>query len=90
MSLSLPAVLTNPEVSIEEISQETGVLIDDILHTLIASNMLRYHKGQHIIAMSEKHRLDYKRSVDKQKDKIDRINLHWTPPVFTHAQLRYI
>ena len=80
----------NPEVSIEEISAETGILVDDILHTLTASNMLRYHKGQHIIAISEKHRLDFKRSTDKQKGKIERGFLHWTPPVFTHSQLRYL
>lgn len=78
------------EISIEELSQETGVLVDDILHTLTAMNMLRNYQGQYIICMSEKHRSDYKRTIDKQKLKIDKNSLHWTPPVFTQAQLRYI
>lgn len=77
-------------MSIEEISQETGILIDDILHTLTAANMLRYYQGQHVICLTEKHRLDYKRTIEKQKIKIEKNSLHWTPPVFTQAQLRYI
>ena len=44
------------EISIEEISQRTGITLEDTLHTLTAMQMLKYYKGGHIICITEKHR----------------------------------
>jgi histone acetyltransferase HTATIP len=49
------------QMSIEQISKATGITTDDIMHTLQAMDAIKYHKGQHIIVLSEKHISDYER-----------------------------
>lgn len=78
-------------LSIEQISKQTGFTCEDILHTLQAMDALRYKKGQHVIVLGEKHIADYiKNSAKTNRLKVDPKALHWTPPVFTPAQLRFL
>ncbi|EPZ33790.1 NuA4 complex component [Rozella allomycis CSF55] len=78
------------EISIDEISRITAFTQDDVLHTIQALDLLKYHKGQYIFCLSKKNLEDYEKSMTKQKIKIDPKCLQWTPPVFTAAQLRYL
>lgn len=48
-------------MSVEQISKATGITTDDIVHTLQAMDAVKYHRGQHIIVLSDKHIKDYER-----------------------------
>ncbi|GMM30687.1 NuA4 histone acetyltransferase complex catalytic subunit [Martiniozyma asiatica (nom. inval.)] len=77
------------EVSVDEISSMTAMTTTDILHTLQTMNMLRYYKGQHIIAITDQVQQNYDRLKKKKRHKIDAKYLQWEPPHFTAAQLRF-
>lgn len=79
-----------PELSIDQLSNMTSFTTDDIIHTLQALDALRYHRGQHVIVLSEKVLDDHERLQKKIKCRIDPKCLQWTPPVFTAAQLRFL
>ena len=78
------------EISIDQLSVLTSFTTDDILHTLQAIDALRYHRGQHIIVLSEKVLDDWEKLQKKIKCRIDPKCLQWTPPVFTASQLRFL
>ena len=82
--------LLTAEVSIDQLSAMTSFTTDDILHTLQAIDALRYHRGQHIIVLSEKILDDWEKLQKKIKCRIDPKCLQWTPPVFTASQLRFL
>lgn len=71
------------EISIKDISQETGVNAYDIISTLQAMSMLKYWKGKHLI-LTRQDILDDYRVNRRKKDSFKRIDpscLKWTPPV---------
>ena len=75
------------EISIQEISKLTCITGNDVLHTIQALDLLKYYKGDHIILLSKK-ALD---NFEKRKPSmLDPNALQWTPPSFTHNQLKYI
>lgn len=78
------------EISIDQLSTMTSFTTDDILHTLQAIDALRYHRGQHIIVLSEKILDDWEKLQKKIKCRVDPKCLQWTPPVFTASQLRFL
>ena len=78
------------EISIDQLSTMTSFTTDDILHTLQAIDALRYHRGQHIIVLSEKMLDDWEKMQKKIKCRIDPKCLQWKPPVFTASQLRFL
>jgi histone acetyltransferase HTATIP len=78
------------EISIDQLSTMTSFTTDDILHTLQAMDALRYHRGQHIIVLSEKVLDDWEKMQKKIKCRIDPKCLQWTPPTFTASQLRFL
>lgn len=70
------------EISIKDISQETGVNAYDIISTLQAMGMLKYWKGKHLI-LTRQDILDDYRVNRRKKDSFKRIDpscLRWTPP----------
>lgn len=70
------------EISIKDISQETGVNAYDIISTLQAMGMLKYWKGRHLI-LTRQDILDDYRVNRRKKDSFKRIDpscLKWTPP----------
>lgn len=81
---------TAKQISIDQLSLQTSFTTDDILHTLQAIDALRYHRGQHIIVLSEKVIDDWQKLQKKIKCRIDPKCLQWTPPVFTPSQLRFL
>lgn len=71
------------EISIKDISQETGVNAYDIISTLQAMGMLKYWKGKHLI-LTRQDVLDDYRVNRRKKDSFKRIDpscLKWSPPV---------
>jgi histone acetyltransferase MYST2 len=69
------------EISIKDISQETGVNAYDIISTLQAMGMLKYWKGKHLI-LTRQDILDDYRVNKRKKDSFKRIDpscLKWTP-----------
>lgn len=70
------------EISIKDISQETGVNAYDIISTLQAMGMLKYWKGKHLI-LTRQDILDDYRVNKRKKDSFKRIDpscLRWEPP----------
>lgn len=78
------------EVTIEEISSMTGIIPQDILHTLQSIDALKYYRGQHVICLGEKAIKQYEKAVSKSRVRIDPKYLRWDPPKFTSSQLRWI
>lgn len=82
-----------PEITIEEISSITCMTTTDILHTLSTLQIIKYHKGQHIIVITDQIMVLYEKLVKKVKEKkkheLEPERLQWTPPSFTANQLRF-
>ena len=68
------------EISIDELSHMTSIAHEDVLHTLQALGLLRYHKGQYVLCVTSKHIEDYQRNMSKQQTVIDSQYLSWIPP----------
>lgn len=77
-------------LTVEHISKQTGIITDDIVHTLQAMDALKYRRGQHVIVVTQKMLKDFEKIEKKCKVRIDPKCLQWSPPVFTAAQLRFL
>lgn len=77
------------DVTIDEISSATALTTADIMHTLHAMGMLKYHSGQHIVYVTNAATDRYERLSQRKPHRIDPAKLKWKPPVFTAAQLRF-
>ncbi|KAF3993703.1 hypothetical protein FT663_01116 [Candidozyma haemuli var. vulneris] len=81
------------EITIEEISAISCMTTTDVLHTLSTLQIIKYHKGQHIIVITDQIMALYDKLVKKIKDKkkheLEPDRLQWTPPSFTANQLRF-
>ena len=95
---------TKGSISIKEISQMTSIKVssyeycivlsnisqtEDILQTLQSLNLIRYHKGQHVLALTPKILEDHAKAMQKQTIKIDPKCLHWTPLVMGKKKVGY-
>ncbi|KAL6925437.1 Histone acetyltransferase [Hanseniaspora valbyensis] len=79
----------NSEISVEEISALTSITVQDILHTAGVLGILRYHKGQHMIFITDELLARYEKLKNSKKRRIHPQFLHWTPPSFTQGQLKF-
>ncbi|XBW35938.1 hypothetical protein QEN19_001510 [Hanseniaspora menglaensis] len=79
----------NSEISVEEISALTSITVQDILHTAGVLGILRYHKGQHMIFISDELLARYEKLKNSNKKRIHPQFLHWSPPSFTQGQLKF-
>ncbi|KAI8997063.1 acyl-CoA N-acyltransferase [Pilobolus umbonatus] len=83
----------NEEVTIEEISHQTSITTQDILHTLQNIGALKYYRGQHIICLGDKVIEQWQKN-DEKKRKRKRVivpgKMDWKPLHFTPAQLRFL
>ncbi|KAI9088885.1 acyl-CoA N-acyltransferase [Phlyctochytrium arcticum] len=77
------------EISIQELSEETSVTCDDIMHTLQALDLIKYYKGQFVMCLSRSNIQHHEKVLAKNRARIDPQKLDWIPPKFTQAQLRY-
>lgn len=82
-----------PEITIEEISNILCMTTTDVLHTLSTLQIIKYHKGQHIILVTDQIMSLYEKLVkkvrEKKKHELDPQKLEWSPPSFTANQLRF-
>lgn len=79
------------EISIEAISNQTSISVDDVLNTLNYLGLLKWYKGSHILHLNEKTLAQAtKFRENTTKIRIDPVALLWKPPVFTQQQLRYV
>lgn len=82
-----------PEITIEEISAQTCMTTTDVLHTLSTLQIIKYHKGQHIIVITDQIMTLYEKQMkkvrEKKKHELDEDKLQWAPPSFTANQLRF-
>lgn len=79
----------NGEISVNEISDITSFTTDDIMHTLVAMDVLKYYQGHLIICLSKNNIALHEKNVKKNRTRIDPSKIVWTPPKFTASQLRY-
>ncbi|KAH7306300.1 hypothetical protein KP509_22G005400 [Ceratopteris richardii] len=67
-------------MSIKDLSLMTGIRNDDIINTLQSLNLIKYYKGQHIIAVSAKVIEEHLKTYNPQPFWIiDPAKLLWTP-----------
>ncbi|KAJ3282494.1 Histone acetyltransferase [Borealophlyctis nickersoniae] len=78
------------DITIDDMSKETSITPEDVMHTLQSLDLLKFYKGQFIICLSQKN-LDYiAKNASKKKAKIEPKKLDWTPPKFPPGQLRFL
>ena len=68
------------EVTIMEITRQTGIRVEDITSTLHSLNLIKYWKGQHVLSISQQ----VVASMIQQSKKLRLCApscLHWEPPV---------
>ncbi|KAL4885312.1 hypothetical protein BJY04DRAFT_205478 [Aspergillus karnatakaensis] len=74
-------------VSENELAVLTSMTEKDVHETLAVFNMLRYHKGNWVIVLSDQVVEERQKRLEKEKikgsRKIDPTRLQWKPPVFT-------
>ncbi|KAL1965025.1 hypothetical protein VTN77DRAFT_6225 [Rasamsonia byssochlamydoides] len=74
-------------VSEYELATLTSMTEKDVHETLLVLNMLRYHKGNWVIVLTDQVIEQHKKRLEKEKTKgirkIDPSRLQWKPPVFT-------
>ncbi|KAL5334521.1 hypothetical protein BJX70DRAFT_391364 [Aspergillus crustosus] len=74
-------------VSENELAVLTSMTEKDVHETLAVFNMLRYHKGNWVIVLSDQVVEERQKRLEKEKikgsRKIDPMRLQWKPPVFT-------
>ncbi|KAL3476251.1 hypothetical protein BJX99DRAFT_246949 [Aspergillus californicus] len=74
-------------VSENELAVLTSMTEKDVHETLVVFNMLRYHKANWVIVLTDQVVEEHKKRLDKEKikgsRKIDPSRLQWKPPVFT-------
>ncbi|OJI85838.1 hypothetical protein ASPTUDRAFT_55428 [Aspergillus tubingensis CBS 134.48] len=74
-------------VSEHDLSMLTSMTEKDVHETLVVFNMLRYHKGNWVIVLTDQVVEEHKKRLEKEKikgvRKIDPARLQWKPPVFT-------
>ncbi|KAJ3099594.1 Histone acetyltransferase [Phlyctochytrium planicorne] len=61
------------EMTIAELSEETSITADDIMHTLQTLDLLKYYRGQFIICLSQKNLEHVEKNMKKTKIKIDPV-----------------
>lgn len=77
------------EISIQELSEETSITPDDIMHTLQALDLIKYYKAGFVLCLAKKDIQQHEKNLMKKRSRIDPNKLVWTPPKFTPSQLRY-
>ncbi|KAJ3122322.1 Histone acetyltransferase [Nowakowskiella sp. JEL0407] len=78
------------EASVMELSEETGFTTEDILSTLVETDMLRVSRTGYCIAVMDEHVEQYYKSRKRGKLRIDPGLIDWTPPRFAPNQLRFL
>ncbi|KAI9045053.1 NuA4 histone acetyltransferase complex catalytic subunit ESA1 [Aspergillus affinis] len=74
-------------ISENELAVLTSMTEKDVHETLVVFNMLRYHKANWVIVLTDNVVEEHKKRLEKEKikgsRKIDPTRLQWKPPVFT-------
>ncbi|KAE8309316.1 hypothetical protein BDV41DRAFT_567484 [Aspergillus transmontanensis] len=74
-------------MSENELAVLTSMTEKDVHETLVVFNMLRYHKGNWVIVLTDQVIEQHNKRLEKEKikgsRKIDPARLQWKPPVFT-------
>lgn len=68
-----------PQMTINELSDQTCIKKEDVISTLQYLNLINYYKGQYIITITKEVLTAYERASQKRKIRIDANCLHWTP-----------
>ncbi|GAU93160.1 hypothetical protein RvY_05143 [Ramazzottius varieornatus] len=74
------------QISVNELSEATGIKKEDISAALGNLNLLSYFKGAHIIVAQEKHHNMHKEFTEKRKLVIDPQCLKWTVKDWTRRR----
>jgi len=68
-----------PQITINEICEQTSIKKEDVISTLQKLNLIAYYKGQYIITLNQEVLEKHRKEVAKRIMKIDSHCLHWTP-----------
>jgi len=68
-----------PQITINEICEQTSIKKDDVISTLQSMNLINYYKGQYIICLQKELLDKHEKELRKRTIRIDPRCLHWTP-----------
>merc|ERR1719192_2443292 len=68
-----------PQITINEICEQTSIKKDDVISTLQSMNLINYYKGQYIICLQKELLDKHDKELRKRSIRIDPRCLHWTP-----------
>mmetsp|Transcript_2857 Transcript_2857/g.6720 ORF Transcript_2857/g.6720 Transcript_2857/m.6720 type:complete len:486 (+) Transcript_2857:198-1655(+) len=68
------------DVSVKDISMQTGIKTEDIISTLQHLDMIKFWKGQHVVYVSQETINDYMKKQKKRLRLCKPDCLHWEPP----------
>ncbi|XP_063230339.1 histone acetyltransferase Tip60 isoform X2 [Bacillus rossius redtenbacheri] len=69
----------SPQITINEICEQTSIKKEDVISTLQNLNLINYYKGQYIITLNHELITSHSRAMEKRATRIDPKCLHWTP-----------
>lgn len=68
-----------PQITIQDLSEQTSIKKDDIISTLVNNlNLIQYYKGQYIITLTKDILKQQQRIYEKRKIRIDPKCLNWS------------
>ena len=70
---------TAPQITINEICEQTAIKKEDVISTLQNLNLINYYRGQYVLTLNEELKGKHSKEIGKRKLKIDPSALHWTP-----------
>ena len=68
-----------PQITINEICEQTAVKKEDVISTLQTLNLINYYRGQYVLTLNEELKGRHDKELSKRRKKIDSNYLHWTP-----------
>ncbi|KPM02398.1 histone acetyltransferase KAT5-like protein [Sarcoptes scabiei] len=72
-----------PQVTINDLSEQTSIKRDDVISTLQYLNLIQYYKGQYIITLTNEIIKTHELFAEKRKIRIDSKCLNWTAKDWT-------
>ncbi|CAL4106675.1 unnamed protein product, partial [Meganyctiphanes norvegica] len=68
-----------PQITINEICEQTGIKKEDVISTLTNLELINYYRGQYILTLNKQLVDIHRKQMEKRKIRIDSAYLQWTP-----------
>lgn len=87
LSQDLTVKCEQSTITVNDISQITSIIKEDVISTLQTLNIVKYVKGQHIICINRNTVAQYEAAMKKHTRRIDPKCLKWIPKDWSHFKV---